>query len=255
MSTLLDLSGRVAVVTGASQGIGAAVAERLAEAGAAVVVHYRGNEAGAEAVVDRITRSGGVAVAVGAELSDRAGVERLFSSAQQDLGRLDVLVNAAGAFPTGGLLDTPQTTWDTIFAGNVTSTLLCTQAAVPALRHAGAGAIVNIASLSAVTPGADHSAYNSAKAAVVMLTRSSAQELGRFGIRVNAVSPGLVWRPTLEQEWPAGLARWRERAPLAREGHPTEIADACLFLASSAARWITGHNLVVDGGMTAAALY
>ncbi len=117
------------------------------------------------------------------------------------------------------------------------------------------GAIVNIGSISASNPATDHSHYNSAKAAVLMFTRSCAQELGPFGIRVNSVSPGLIHKDGIEEAWPEGVERWQSRAPLRRLGEPEDIADACLFLASPAARWITGHNLVVDGGVLATRIY
>ncbi|HEX7718622.1 MAG TPA: SDR family oxidoreductase, partial [Woeseiaceae bacterium] len=130
-----------------------------------------------------------------------------------------------------------------------------TQAAARQIKKSGGGSIINIGSISATVPGPEHSHYNSAKAAVVMMTRSAAQELGRFGIRVNVVSPGLIARPGIEEEWPEGVARWTAQAPLERLGQPEDVADACLFLASPAARWITGHNLLVDGGIMAAKIY
>ncbi|MFC6287438.1 SDR family NAD(P)-dependent oxidoreductase [Nocardioides sp. GCM10027113] len=252
---LLDLSGEVAVVTGASQGIGAAVARRLAEAGAAVVVHHRRNRAGAERVVHAIDAAGGRAVAAPAELTDPDAVRTLLTEAPDRLGGLSVLVNCAGTYPSRALADLDPDAWVATLSDSLTSTFLTTRAAIAPMRRRGGGSIVNVASLSALVPGPAHSHYNSAKAAVVMLTRSSAQELGADGIRVNAVSPGLVSRPGLEDEWPDGVARWRARAPLVRVGDPADVADAVLFLASRAARWITGHNLVVDGGMTAAPPY
>jgi NAD(P)-dependent dehydrogenase (short-subunit alcohol dehydrogenase family) len=142
-----------------------------------------------------------------------------------------------------------------MYSANVDTAFLCTQAAAAHMKSAGGGAIVNIASIAATSPGPDHSHYNSAKAAVVMLTRSAAQELGRFGIRVNAVSPGVIGREGIEEQWPEGVARWRARAPLKRRGRPDDVADACLFLASAASRWITGHDLIVDGGVMAASIY
>ncbi len=123
------------------------------------------------------------------------------------------------------------------------------------MKESGGGAIVNMGSTSALNPGTDHSHYNSAKAAVVMLTRSAAQELGQYNIRVNAVSPGLIARPGIEEQWPDGVARWQNQSPLGRMGEPEDVADACLFLASPAARWISGQNLVLDGGILSSMIY
>ena len=117
------------------------------------------------------------------------------------------------------------------------------------------GAIVNIASIEAQNPAVAHSHYDAAKSGIVMYTRAAAQELGRQGIRVNAVSPGLIWRDGLDTDWPDGVARYLRAAPLSRLGRPDDVADACLFLASSGARWITGANLVVDGGVLTNTVY
>ncbi|MDQ4078313.1 MAG: SDR family oxidoreductase, partial [Chloroflexota bacterium] len=117
------------------------------------------------------------------------------------------------------------------------------------IEQGAGGAIVNIASIEAERPAPLHAHYNAAKGGVLMYTRSAALELGPHGIRVNAVSPGLIWREGIEEQWPEGVARWREAAPLTRLGRPEDVADACLFLASPAARWISGTNLVVDGGV------
>ncbi|HZD53862.1 MAG TPA: SDR family oxidoreductase, partial [Woeseiaceae bacterium] len=153
------------------------------------------------------------------------------------------------------LLEMSDEEWRTMYRSNADTAFLSLQAEAREMKAAGGGAIVNIASIAALSPGPAHAHYNSAKAAVVMLTRSAAQELGRYNIRVNAVSPGLIARPGIEQQWPDGVARWLATAPLGRLGQPEDVADACLFLASPAARWITGHNLVVDGGMLSSAIY
>lgn len=251
---LLDIGGKTALVTGASQGIGAAIARRFAEAGASVAVHYRRNEQAAEDLVRAISEGGGSAAAFAAELSDAAAVDALIADVRSALGRIDIAVNNAGSFPNRPLLDMSADEWREMYRSNVETAFLCLQAEAREMRAAG-GAIVNIGSIAAESPGPDHAHYNSAKAAVVMLTRSAAQELGRYNIRVNAVSPGLVARPGIEQRWPDGVARWLAKAPLARLGTPADVADACLFLASPAARWITGHNLVVDGGVLSSQIY
>lgn len=254
-TALLDLSGRVAIVTGASQGIGAGIARRFAEAGACVLIHFRSKEDEAHALADSIRDAGGKAFCTQADLVDAAAAEYIVQQAIEHFGRLDILVNNAGMFPNRSLLDMTQAEWREMYASVVESMMLCTQAAARHMQSSGGGAIVNIASIGALHPAPDHSHYNSAKAAVVMFTRSAALELGCHGIRVNAVSPGLIARPGIETQWPEGVDRWKAKALLGRLGQPEDVADACLFLASPAARWITGHNLVVDGGVTASAIY
>jgi len=253
---LLDLTGRVAIVTGASQGIGAGIATRFATAGARVIVHYRRDRQGAKHVVTRIMRAGGTAVAIGAELSNEGDVARFFADADDRLGPVDILVNNAGQnFPLHSLDGISLDEWRTMFRDNVESMFLCTQAAAAVMRERGGGAIVNIGSISAANPATDHSHYNSAKAAVLAFTRSCAQELGPAGIRVNSVSPGLIRKTGIEKDWPDGVARWLGKVPLGRLGEPDDIADACLFLASPAARWISGQDLAVDGGVLATRIY
>jgi len=253
---LLDFKGKVVVVTGAGSGLGTGVARRFAEAGAAVAVHYHTSEAGARAAVEAIAASGGRAVAVQADLSERAGVERLLGEAVKAFGGLDVVINNAGTYPVSPLLEMSDEEFDRVLAANLRSVHLTTQAAARwwTKRKRG-GAIVNIASISAWQPGLGHAHYNSAKAAVAMHTRAAAAELGRLGIRVNAVSPGVIWREGIEQAWPEGVARYLKVAPLGRLGLPEDVADACLFLASEAARWVTGANLAVDGGVLACNVY
>lgn len=252
---LFDLSGKVALVTGASQNIGAGIARRLAEAGAAVVVHWRRREDSARHVVDSIVTGGGRAQALQADLAEPGGVDTLISRTLAAFGALDIAVNNAGSYPVRPLLDMSFAEWQAMYADNVESAFLCTQGAARHMRGAGGGTIVNVASIESLAPAPDHSHYGSAKAAVVMFTRAAAQELGPYGIRVNAVSPGLVARPGIAEDWPDGVERWMKQVPLGRLGEAEDVADACLFLASPAARFISGHNLVVDGGMLSAKIY
>jgi len=252
VGSLLDLSGKVALVTGAGGGIGQAIATRFAEAGARVVVHYQTSEAAALAVARRIVAGGGQAVARQADVTDAGDVARLIAGAVETFGRLDILVNNAAKQGLVGLLEMTPAQWDETIDANLRGVFLCTQAAAKRMVAQGeGGAIVNITSIEAENPAPLHSHYNASKGGVLMHTRAAAQELGAHGIRVNAVAPGLIWREGLEQAWPDGVARWHHAAPLRRLGAPEDIADACLFLASPAARWITGASLTVDGGVMA----
>ena len=252
---LLEFTNKTVIVTGASQGIGAGIARRFGEAGANVIVHYRGAKVGADALVEEINAKNGKALSIQAELASEEGSKGLIAESLKAYGGLDVLINNAGIFPISPLLDMTLEDWQAMYAANVETAMLCTKEAATHMKDAGGGAIVNIASVSALNPASAHSHYNSAKAAVVMLTRSAAQELCEFNIRVNAVSPGLIARPGIKEQWPEGVARWENQAPLGRMGEPDDIADACLFLASPAARWITGQNLVLDGGLLSSMIY
>ncbi len=240
---LLDLSGATALVTGASGNIGGAIAERLAEAGASVVLHYYRNEARAAGLAERL----GGAKLVQADLSEASDVERMFQSIQASL-----VVHNAAAQPVHGLGDMSFSDWRAVLAANLDSAFLVTQQAALAWVAAGVpGAIVNIGSIEGQDPAVGHSHYATSKAGVAMLTRAAALEFGSANIRVNCVSPGLIDRDGLARDWPDGVARWHDRAPLGRLGSAIDVADAVLFLLSPASRWISGANLVVDGGMSA----
>ncbi len=238
---LLDLSGETVLVTGASGNIGQGIAERLAEAGADVVVHYHQNKNAARALADRL---GGQAV-IQADLADEDAVDAMYAAA-----RPSMVVNNAAAQPVQGLRDMSYDDWRAMLAANLDGAFLVTQRAARAWASSG-GAIVNIASIEALDPAMGHGHYATSKAGLLMLSRAAALEFGAAGIRVNCVSPGLIDRDGLVEDWPDGVARWHDRAPLERLGTPQDVADAVLFLLSPAARWISGTNLVVDGGMSA----
>jgi NAD(P)-dependent dehydrogenase (short-subunit alcohol dehydrogenase family) len=241
---LLSLEDRVAVVTGVSAGIGHGIAQRLLEAGASVVLHCRRDRAAATVLA---AEAGDRAFVVTGDLSSESAAADVAAAAVERFGRLDVWVNNAGGQPVAGLMAMAPEEFDAVVSGNLGTVFHGTRAA--ASRMVRGGAIVNIASIEALQPADGHSHYAAAKAAVVAHTRAAALELGPLGIRVNAVAPGLIARPGIAEQWPDGVARWEAACPLGRLGEPEDVADACLFLASDAARWVTGALLVVDGGI------
>jgi NAD(P)-dependent dehydrogenase (short-subunit alcohol dehydrogenase family) len=242
---LLNLQNKVVLVTGSSSGIGVGIARRLHEAGANVVLHCSNNRAGAEAVAKELGER--VHIVQGDVQRD---AERLCAEVVAKFGRLDALVNNAGIQPVKMLLEqTPQDIQEMLRV-NVEGVMTLTKvAATQMIKQGNGGAIVNISSIEGLQPALAHSHYTTSKAAVLMHTRSSALELGRHGIRVNAVAPGLIDKEGLGTAWPEGVARWRAACPLGRLGTPEDIGDAVLFLISDMARWVTGATLVVDGGV------
>lgn len=256
VAALLDFSGRVVIVTGSGSGLGRGIARRFAEAGARVVVHYNASAEGARRVVEEIRGGGGQAIAVQGDLTRADEVARLIDESVRAFQRVDVLVNNAGIYPAHPFLEMTRAQWDEVVNANLTSAFLCTQAAArQMIAQSEGGAIVNITSIEAENPAPGHAHYDAAKAGLMMLTRASALELAPYTIRVNAVAPGLIWSETLEEDWREGVERWTRAAPLKRLGMPEDVADACLFFASPAARWITGASLIVDGGVLTRQIY
>jgi NAD(P)-dependent dehydrogenase (short-subunit alcohol dehydrogenase family) len=249
---LLDLRGRTALVTGASAGIGRGIARRLAEAGAAIGLHYRSGKESALATTQEIRQAGGKAIAVNAELTDPVSVEAAFRDVTEQLGPIDILVNNAARQTHAGFEDMPLEEWRGMLAANLDGVFITTKVVTAQMIERGVGgAVVNIASIEGLQPAPTHGHYAVSKAGLIMYTRAAALQLGRHNIRVNAVSPGVIYRDGIETAWPEGVKRWMEAAPLGRMGDDEDVADAVLFLSSPASRWITGANLVVDGGVTA----
>jgi NAD(P)-dependent dehydrogenase (short-subunit alcohol dehydrogenase family) len=197
-----------------------------------------------------ITDRGGQAVTAMADLTDPEECAALMAMAVERYGRLDAVVGAAGVQPVVALPGMSVEAWREVLDANATAAFTTVQAAAAVMTGHG-GSITLIASVEGTRPGDGHAHYSASKAATIMLARSAAHEYGGAGIRVNTVSPGLIDRPGLAQEWPDGAQRWEQAAPLGRLGESRDVGDACVFLASPMARWITGHDLVVDGGMSA----
>ena len=247
MSTL---NGKVAVVTGASKGIGAAIAKKLAEDGAAVVVNYASSKSGADAVVAAIEKSGGKAVAVQGDVSKAADAKKIVDTAIEKFGKLDVLVNNSGIYEFGAIADLDEASFHKQFNTNVLGLLLTTQAAV---KHLGEGAsIINISSVVSTLTPPQSAIYTGTKGAVDAITGVLANELGARRIRVNTIAPGIVETEGthaagfIGSEFETGAV---SRTPLGRTGQPNDIATIASFLASNASNWITGERLVASGGM------
>jgi meso-butanediol dehydrogenase/(S,S)-butanediol dehydrogenase/diacetyl reductase len=242
-------SGKVVIVTGSGSGIGAATARRFAQDGASVVLNGRTREK-----LERVTTDlepDRVLVQTG-DVSDQGDAEALIAAAVERFGRLDILVNNAGVVPTGPLLEASVANWRKVMAIDVDGVFFCTRAALPHLIRSG-GNIVNVSSVSGLGGDWNMSFYNAAKGAVSNFTRSLALELGERGVRVNAVNPGLTFTDLTEDMKgdTALMKRFAERIPLGRGAEPDEVADVIAFLASEDARYVTGVNLPVDGGLTA----
>jgi len=245
------LQNKVAIVTGASKGIGASIARHLADAGAAVVVNYASSREGAERVVEDITRAGGRAVAVQANVAKQADVDRLFAETKNAFGRLDILVNNAGVYEFAPLEQVTEENFRKQFDTNVLGVLLTSQAAVLHFDADG-GSIVNISSVASTATPPTASVYSATKAAVDAVTRSLAKELGARNIRVNAINPGTVETEGVHAAGFIGSDFLKDaiaKTPLGRIGQPQDIAPVAAFLASPDAAWVTGETLVVSGGL------
>ena len=238
-----SLRGRVALVTGAAKRLGRAVALRLAEEGADVVIHYRSSAAEAQSAVAEIEKMGRRGVAIAADLTSVAEIKRLFDEAAKQFGRLDILVNCAANFLPSSIISTTEEVWDASLDSNLKAPFFCAQAAAPLLRRSR-GCIVNFADTGGLIGWPGYIAHSVSKAGVVMLTKVLAKALAPE-VRVNAIAPGTITMPGDPPEWEADFIKL---APLRRTGAPAEIADAVLFLVHS--QFMTGQTIVLDGGRT-----
>jgi len=246
------LVGKVAVVTGASKGIGAAIAERLGKEGASVVVNYASDKAGAEKVAKQIEANGGKALVVKADVSKKEDISKLFGETTLRFGKVDILVNNAGVYEFRPLEAVDEEHFHKQFNLNVLGLLLTTKEAVQHMNGDG-GSIINVSSVAAKTPREGASVYSATKGAVDVVSRTLAQELGPRKIRVNSLSPGFTDTEGVRSSDVASTDAFRDlavsRTPLGRVGTGEDIAGAAAFLASEDARWITGETILIGGGI------
>jgi 3-oxoacyl-[acyl-carrier protein] reductase len=245
------LNGKVAVVTGASKGIGAGIAKQLATEGAAVVVNYASSKSDADKVVDEIAKRGGKAVAVQSSVTKKADVENLFSAAEKAFGKIDILVNNAGVYEFMPVEEVTERQFHRMFDTNVLGVLLATQAALKHFNSSG-GSIINISSLASSLTPPTGVVYNATKGAVDAITRTLAKELGPKKIRVNSINPGMVMTEgVVSAGFDKGEFResFEAQTPLGRIGQPDDIAPAAVFFASDDSKWVTGETLLIAGGL------
>lgn len=249
---MAKLTGKVAIVTGASKGIGAGIAKQLAAEGASVVVNYSSSKQGADKVVNEITAKGGKAIAIHANVAKQEDIERLFAETRKEFGKLDILVNNAGVYEFSPIEGVNGDHFHKQFDLNVLGLLLSSREAAKYFDGEG-GSIINISSIASTAAPAAASVYSATKGAVDTLTKSLAKELGPRNIRVNAINPGMV---LTEGVTGAGLHEsdfrkdLESRTPLGRIGKVEDIAPAAVFFASSDSSWITGETLVIAGGLS-----
>ena len=245
------LDGKIAVVTGASKGIGAGIAKEFAKAGASVVVNYVSAKQDADRVVDEISKNGGKAVAIQGNVAKRADVERLFTEAEKAFGKIDIVVNNAGVYEFVPLEEATEQQFHRMFDTNVLGMLLSTQEALKHLNPDG-GSIINIGSLASSLTPPTAVVYNATKGAVDAITRTLAKELGARKIRVNSINPGMViTEGAVAGGYTEGEMRntFESMTPLGRVGETHDIAPAAVFFASDDSKWVTGETLLIAGGL------
>ncbi len=250
-----ELKDKVVLITGADGNLGSGITRVFAQAGASVVVHSLRESARADELANEMRGMGVSAFQVVGDICSETDVDEMIEAAVQECGRVDVLVNNAGVQPVISLEEMTVEQWKQVVDVNLNGTFIVSKKMASQMVQADvAGSIINIASVEASVPAMNHAHYDASKAGVKMLTRNFALEFGKYGIRVNSVSPGLIDSDgTLAASWPAGYQSWMASVPLQRTATTQDIGRACVFLASEAASFISGHDLVVDGGMSAVA--
>ena len=252
MSSSFDLKGKVALVTGASSGIGRATAEALAASGAGVAINFHRNEAGAEAVRAQITGGGGRAITIQGDVTQASEVQSLVEQTVAEFGPIDILVNNAGSLIERlKILELTEERWDEVIDLNLKSAFLCCRAVAASMMERKAGAIINVSSIAGRNGGALGSIhYSTAKGGLITFTKGLAKELAPFGVRVNAVSPGVIDTRYHEQfSTPEMMKTYAGMIPLGRVGTPAEVARVICFLASDAASYLAGETIEINGGM------
>lgn len=252
MHELFDIAGKVAIITGASRGIGQAIAEGYAQAGAKVVLSSRRQD-GLDAAAENIRGQGGEALPVAAHNGDKAALQKLVEATMDVYGRVDILVNNAATNPHfGTLLEAEDSLWQKTIEVNIMGNVWLTQAVVPVMRQQGGGKVINIASVNGLRPGTMQGIYSATKAAIISLTRTLAMELADDNIQVNAIAPGLIQTKFASAIWgnEALSEQVIQRTPQRRLGQPEDISGLALYLAAPASDFCTGEVFVIDGGLS-----
>ncbi len=252
MRNEFDLQGKVALVTGASSGIGRATAEALASNGAQVAINFHRNETGAEAARSQIIGAGGCAIVVQADVTRASDVDSLVEQTVNEFGAIDILVNNAGSLVERlKILELSEERWDEVIDLNLKSAFLCSKAVVGSMMQRKTGAIINVSSIAGRNGGALGSIhYSTAKGGLITFTKGLAKEVAPYGVRVNAVSPGVINTPYHEQfSSPEMMKTYTGMIPLGRVGTPTEVGKVICFLASDAASYLAGETIEINGGM------
>lgn len=252
ISTLHSLSNRVALITGASTGIGKAISERLAREGAIVYINYRGQSNKAKSLAAKIQIQGGIGIPIRADISKESDVKKMFQKILRDQGHLDIMVNNAGIENKAPILKMTTRDWDIVINTNLRGTFFCARAAAQMMAKKKSGVIINISSVHEVIPWGGYSHYCASKAGIMMLTKTMALELAALNIRVNNIAPGSISTP-INNSWIQKAAKKKlvlDKIPERRIGTPEEVAGAVSYLVSDEARYITGISLFIDGGMT-----
>lgn len=255
VTNAVDYTGKTVLITGAAQGSGAGIAKRFVEAGADVVITYNRNDKAAQEKVAEFRKSGSKAAAYHLNQLDTASIDTVIQQIYKDYGRIDCLVNNAGIYPHQNVLDMSEQEWDAMMNSNARGAFFVSQSVAKVMKENGGGAIINISSINASNPSDTLVHYGASKAAIEMITRGLAHSLGKYGIRVNCIAPGLIDAPNLDKNVPGWRESYSSRAPLGRIATPADMGNVCIFLGSALASFVTGQIISVDGGVLLAPCY